>query len=44
MTETDIIFAHVLDRYIEIRYGNAVSSIRFSSSGNKPVQKRKQEK
>ncbi len=40
MTDTDIIFVPVLDRYIEIRYGTAVSSIRFISSGNKPVQKR----
>jgi methylated-DNA-[protein]-cysteine S-methyltransferase len=40
MTDTDIIFVPALDRYIEIRYGIAVSSIRFISSGNKPVQKR----
>jgi methylated-DNA-[protein]-cysteine S-methyltransferase len=39
MTDTDIIFVPALDRYIEIRYGTAVSSIRFISSGNKPVQK-----
>jgi len=40
MTYTDIIFVPVLDRYIEIISGAAVSSIRFISSGNKPVQKR----
>ena len=39
MTDTDIIFVPALDRYIEIRYSTSVSSIRFISSGNKPVQK-----
>ncbi len=40
MTGTDIIFVPALDRYIEIRYGTVLSSIRFISSGYEPVQKR----
>lgn len=32
MTDTDIIFSPVLDRYIEIRYDTGLSSIRFIKS------------
>lgn len=39
-TEIDIIFAPALDRYMEIRYGTALSSIRFIGSGDERVQKR----
>ncbi len=34
MTDTDIIFSHALDRYIEIRYDRGLSSIRFINSIN----------
>ena len=40
MTDTDIIFVPALDRYIEIRYGTALSSIRFISPEDEPVRKR----
>ncbi len=40
MTDTDIIFVHALDRYIEIRYGTVLSSIKFMNPGYEPVQKR----